>query len=197
VVDAAGQPVSDAVVYYSNVPQFSATDARFIGPVIRSRTGTDAAGRFSVSGLPFGRYLVCAAGTQPTQLRSCDWGLGIAVADLVQVTPSAIATLKLGDGCLIKITIEDPNGLVQDRPIDLPMRAITGNLSFGVISGGRYEPARLLSVVGAVRTYYVAVPKNTTFHLIMSTALAITNAAANALVQTASGDVRIDLGTVQ
>jgi hypothetical protein len=106
------------------------------------------------------------------------------------------------------MTIEDPNGRVQDRVVGVPAGPVnTGNLSFGLMNGGRYEPARLMSVASGVRTYYVAVPKNSSYRLIMSTGLTFSGAAAQVAsgasptatlpVSTGGADVTIDLGVVQ
>ena len=196
VVDASGHAVSGATVYYNNVRPVSPT-GQSIGVAVSSSIKSDSNGRFTISGVPLGHYYVCASGTQPTQLRSCDWGLPLATAALTDASATAPLTLTLGDGCLLRMTIEDPNGRIKDLPVDLPTGKPTWNLSFGVMSGGRYEPARLVSVAGAVRTYYVAVPKNSTFSLVMTTDLLPTKAAANATMRTAGADVTIDLGTVQ
>lgn len=74
------------------------------------------------------------------------------------------------------------------------------------MNGGRYEPARLMSVATGIRTYYAAVPKNSTYRVIMSTGLTFSGAAAQAAsgasptaalpVSTGSTNVTIDLGVV-
>lgn len=77
------------------------------------------------------------------------------------------------------------------------------------MNGGRYEPARLLSAAGGVRTYYVAVPKNSSYRVIVSTTLTWAGAAAPAAaptpgsmvpsetmtINTGASDITVDLGT--
>jgi hypothetical protein len=83
VVDAAGEPVAGASVYYNNVPPLSAK-GQLIGQPIGSKLQTGADGTFSISGLPPGYYRVCARGIAVRQLASCEWGLPLATLILTR-----------------------------------------------------------------------------------------------------------------
>lgn len=182
------------------------------GCVTTSVAQAEATGRFSAADLPYGNYYVCASGTQPTQLRSCDWDLPVGVAVLSAASPSASLTLALGQGARILMTLADPGGKVVDLAPSQIRGSFGGNLKIGVKRGGWYVPATLVSSVKGVRTYQVVVPMGGTYKPTIWTTLGIAGSAspmsvtANApitglltvgSVSVGNSDVTYSLGTVQ
>lgn len=205
VLDAAQKPSPNAVVYYNNIPQLAAMGGGYLGPVVRSTVTADARGRFTISGLPFGTYYVCAGGAQATALRSCDWDLPLATVTLSIGAPQGDLTATLGDGVRILMSLGDPNGAVIDRAGSGIQGLLSGNFKVGVSKGSWYAPATLISSTNGVRIYQVIVPKNTTFTVTMWTTLPISSginqAAATGTVthsvSTGTSDVTMELGAVQ
>lgn len=79
VTDASGAPVVGATVIYNNVREYTRDPAGHLSPTgvaINASAKTVQDGSFTIGELPAGTYYLCAFGSQPTDLGSCEWGEG-------------------------------------------------------------------------------------------------------------------------
>lgn len=141
-------------------------------PLLSGRVTTGGEGGFVIDGLPSGPYYVCAAGVLPNYLRSCQWG---GASPRYSVGPGQRVSgivLAVRSGALLTFDIDDPNS-----------RLATGKKLFvGVISGvGHYYRAEFLSRSGSTSAYRLAVPRNTTLFVIVSTELEVTDSTGAVL----------------
>jgi hypothetical protein len=173
-------PVPGALVLYNRVREYrSDTMGRPIaaGLAVNSGTRTNGAGAFTISGIPPGSYYMCAYPTQAGQLPSCEWEQPALRVELLPGQTIQNITLQVVQGTLVLLRVIDARGLIQEVQERhgpdgrLPLQA--GNFRIGVVSGSRYARARLVSHIGAVREYAVAVPRTASVRLLVSSPLAI------------------------
>ena len=181
VVDSTGAPIAGALVNYSTVPAMVRTVNGLApsGPIVASYALTDTNGDFSVTGLPAGRYNLCAYGTKSTHLGSCEWGRGITGASLVS-GQTATVHFQIADGTLLTFQVQDPRNQIRDLeslPAVNGRMPLTGaNFAIGVWAGTRYARARLVSTSGATRQYQLAIPKTLSVRLHLDTLLNVVDA---------------------
>jgi hypothetical protein len=146
------------------------TDVRFSG---KAATGTNGTFRAQV---PAGDYWLCASGTQPNHLRSCDWS---APQTRAQVTGSADdlpASLSVRTGSLLTLTINDPSGKVQQ----IDPTGVNGpqtNVRISANTGGYYYRIGLSARQGTQWIHTVAVPIGVSVSLFIDSQLDISDSS--------------------
>ncbi|MBI4444111.1 MAG: hypothetical protein HY649_12155 [Acidobacteria bacterium] len=133
---------------------------------------------FVVSNTPAGEYVLCATGTQPNHLRSCDWGQPGQQPTRLQVPASGAAapvTLNVRTGAMVTFNVNDPGGLIKIQDLS-GIRAGQTNLGISVVipvsfTGGGlgFRSARYVSTAGTQWTYQVAVLMGVPLQLFIST----------------------------
>jgi hypothetical protein len=181
VVDDSSNPIQGVIVLYSNLVPLTRNAAGQIvisGQRINSGVVTDAAGQFTISGLPVGTYVLCASGTKATQLRSCEWG---QLPTRVVLSAGQAATglvLQVVDGTLLTLQVNDPNGVIHDLAdfanVGGRLPIAIQNFRLGVLVGTRYVPATLVSNANSVRQYQLAVPNGANAQVMIDTDLMVT-----------------------
>jgi hypothetical protein len=161
VTDDVGTPVRGALVLYSKIrdsgkDHLGRTTTEGPGLDWGTRTGPD--GRFLVAGLPEGDYYLCAIGTLPNHLRTCEWGGQSTPVHLGAGQSVAGLVLVLRTGTVIDILVRDPNSRVTSGR----------RFAVGVMSdSGIYSRAKLIDQAGPVRRYVVTVPKGASVRLFL------------------------------
>ena len=153
-----GSPIPGAAVLYSRLTP-TVRVGRQVRPapgeaVVRSTVSSDASGRFALSSLPPGDYLLCAEVPSAPYLNPCKWSSSLRASILAGAVHRP--TLVLKKGVFLKVRVNDPAGLLP--PVkDGPLRA--ANLIVGVVFGdGAFLGATNTSVVPTGRDYQMAIP---------------------------------------
>lgn len=190
VLDDNNMAVGGAVVLYNNLPDFQIDSTGHLSPVgvrIASGLRTNPDGTFAITGLPEGKYQLCASGIKPNQLLSCEWG---QLPELVVLSPGQAVTnilLKAVNGTLLVFNVSDPQGLIQDTGAGPLVNGLIplsgGNFRIGVVAGGPYARAQFMSVQNGIWKYAVAVPKYSLLQLFVDTPLQIFKSGAVAAGQ--------------
>jgi hypothetical protein len=177
VLDEAGRPVPTARLGYSKLAEYSQDDDGqfFVRDPGFSRlitVGTD--GRFVLSGLPAGRYSVCALAIQADQLGSCDWGGGAAL-ELAPGQRIDNYIRRIWEGTVLSLRVSDPN-----RRIALPDSAsnLTRERRFFIgasVDSGLYRRAELVSTTGTEHMFRLTVPRRWRVRLFIDSELAVTD----------------------
>ncbi|HSW49928.1 MAG TPA: hypothetical protein VLH09_07115, partial [Bryobacteraceae bacterium] len=153
---------------------------------IRSSVRTDAGGKFSIAGLPAGSYYLCASGTKPNHLRSCEWAQPSMKVDLSEAQRLGGIKLVVAEGTMLVFRVRDARGVIQDTAagpvVDGRLPLAGGNFRIGVMSGLRYAQARFADKDGDVREYAVAVPRDASLRVVADTPLPIRNFAGQYIV---------------
>jgi hypothetical protein len=192
VVDDSDAPIGGATVHYNNVPPGVQTpDGGFTttGPLISTVIETQADGSFQVQNVPPGTYLLCARGTLPQHLASCDWQ-GTTRINLSAGQALQGITLVVARGTLLTFAVQDARSQIQDYADligpggQLPLSG--GNFRIGVFVGTRYLPAERISLSAGTHQYQVAVSKAASARLLLNTPLRVTDSAGNALTNSSS-----------
>jgi hypothetical protein len=183
VVDESGAPIANALVtLQSPRPYLPGVDGRPVpaGPGVNSVARTGADGVFVATGLPSGKYYLCAYGVKPTQLRSCRWNQSATDLDLSPGQNVQGLRFIIVEGTLLIFHVLDPRGVIQDLAdlpvVDrrLPLRG--ANFRIGVWAGAQYAQASLLSKQAGFREYGIAIPKNANVRLFLDTSLPVVDA---------------------
>jgi len=177
VLNDVGTPVSTARVGYTKLAEYSQeSDGHlFVRDPGFSRIITAGAdGRFVLSGLPAGRYAVCALAAQADQLGSCEWGGGAAL----ELAPNQRVDnyiRRIWEGTALSLRVSDPN-----RRIAHPDRA--GNVirerRFFIgarVDSGLYRRAELVSTAGTQHVFLLTVPRRWRVRLFIDSELAVTD----------------------
>jgi hypothetical protein len=153
-------PLAGAKVHYNNIREVGADSRGKLRPhgrIVSAMVVSASDGSFTVRGVPAGTYILCAFGTKPNHLRSCDWGMAETVVDVRGGFATPPVTLNVRTGALIAFNVSDPAGriVIQD-PTGVNARQT--NLGIGVVSTMGHYFANLLEHSGTQWTYSVAVP---------------------------------------
>lgn len=160
-----GAPLPGALVLYSRVtPLVEIGTSYRPAPgeaFVRRTVSADANGRFSVSDLPAGEYLLCAEVPSGPYLNPCRWSFAYRTT----VSPGSVATptVVLKKGTLLKVRVNDPAGLLPSVKEDVsrPLQLIVGV----VFGEGAFLRAKNTAVHGAGRDYEMSVPVSTALKL--------------------------------
>ena len=188
VVTEDGSPIAGAMVLYNNVSKLERDGmGRLVmrEVPIRSNVRTDAGGKFSIASLPGGSYHLCASGTKPNHLRSCEWDQPSLKVDLSEGQRLGGVKLLVAEGAMLVFRVRDARGVIQDTAAGpvvegrLPLAG--GNFRIGVVSGLRYAQARFAVKDGDVREYAVAVPKDASLRVVADTSLSTRDVAGQSI----------------
>jgi len=177
VLNEAGTPVPMARVGYSKLAEYSRDSGGhlFVRDPGFSRVITGGAdGRFVLSGLPTGRYAVCALAAQADQLGSCEWGGGAAL----ELAPNQRVDnyiRRIWEGTALSLRVSDPNrriahpdgtgNVIRERRFFIGAR----------VDSGLYRRAELVSTAGTEHVFRVTVPRRWRVRLFIDSELPVTD----------------------
>jgi len=170
-------------VTYNNTPatiRDSARRVRTLEKLVSSSVTTAKDGTFSLAGLPPSVYWLCAAGTKPTHLLSCQWGSPTMRLDLTQTASVSNVKLQVTEGVLLTFNVSDPKGQIQEFPTTPTATSKPGNFRIFVLDGTHFMAATPNSVGAAVHQHTIAVPKSRTLQLFVSTSLKVNGSSLTA-----------------
>ncbi len=178
VVDEAGRPVPFATVSYMKHSEYAPDGngrPRVKDLGFSARIAAEADGRFSIAGLPNGTYGVCALGTGPSQLGSCEWD-PVSSTALAPGQSVQNVTRIIHDGTLLTIRVADPGGKVV-LPDARGIVAVRERRFFiGVSSdSGLYRRAELVSNAPTEHIFQVKIPRRRTVRLLIDSDLTVTD----------------------
>ena len=177
VVGESGQPVVGARITFAKVSQVlpGPNGKPRFGPSSATTVTTGSDGRFASSGsLAAGEYNVCAEGPSAAYLGSCEWGGNVARTQVGQGQSAVGLSLRLQDGVVLNIHLDDPNGRIKSIPA-ASGRPAYSNFGIGVISDtGFYKAAHLVNVGGGGADFTVTVPKNGRVRLLLDAPFSVT-----------------------
>ncbi|MGH9720606.1 MAG: carboxypeptidase-like regulatory domain-containing protein [Bryobacteraceae bacterium] len=184
IVDESGRPVAGAKLSYTKVAEYfrdqsgrlAVKDLGFGGEVM---VGAD--GRFTLSNLPRGNYSLCAWGTRPNQVGSCEWH-GLPVVTLAPGQNIGNLTRILREGAILTLRVADPLGriLVPDSngKILVPSR----RFFIGATSeSGFYRRAEVISRTPSQHVFQLRIPKQGAARLFIDSELTVTDGVGNQL----------------
>ena len=187
VTDPQSRPIGGAIIRYRRVPKTVmvantlANGHEVPAPGEAAAYGeaaADANGSLIVTGLPAGRYALCAHVPSAAYLDPCVWRQPIAVAIPANVTAPRVVVLSLG--VFLKVRVNDPGGLLPQVVDGLwtPRK-----LTVGVVyARGAYQAARNESVDAAGHDYQLIIPVGVPFTLrLFSHDVALTDLSGAAL----------------
>lgn len=130
-LDSTGKRIPAATV---TLDQLAASTGK---PIASKTTYTGKDGAFAFSGLPPGRYRVCAQLSQSLLLNPCDWDpkLNILAVSENQILPSVRISLK--EGVLAPVRIDDPSDFIAANEGKKPGASI---LIGAVLPNGTFLP---------------------------------------------------------
>lgn len=183
VVNDAGASLPSASVNYRKQTEYIRDRG---GHLVVSEGGfgkiinTVADGTFTLSGLPPGRYIICAYGSQPNQVSGCDWDGGteirLAANQIIRnvtrtIHEAAILTFRVADAGG-KIALPDSKGNVARA-----QRFFLG------VSGasGRFYRADLQSSTPNQKVFSVAIAKQRTVRLFIDSDLSVQHSSGMAI----------------
>jgi len=139
-----------------SMPQLAPGEVLFDTSVV-----ADANGKHTVSGLPAGNYVVCAAAAGQPLLDPCRWGLSPFVR--VQIGSISNLNIQLERGVYLAVRVNDPQRLL---PTSAETLFDTPRLIVGVVFGnGAFLAAPQISADMGGRNYEVAVPTGAPLYL--------------------------------
>lgn len=178
VVIAAGKPVSGAIVVAGLVP----SGGQDVMPLASSvKTGAD--GRFTIAGLPPGMYNICAQLPGSALVDSCQWRSPASTATVSIGKASAVPTITMETGHLVKARIDDPQGLLLAHE----GKTRGAHLLVGVWSNnGLFVPIPVSNSDAGGRDHQVYVPNDADLQLsVFSAFFKVGDGIGAALAQTA------------
>lgn len=163
VTDQQGQPLAGATVQYvrlirvvsvtgthPNTQQMPAP-----GEVaVHGEVETDSTGSLTVTGLPVGRYVLCAEVRSAAWLNPCIWQQPVVVA--VSDGATTTQSLVLVKGVFLNVRVRDPKGLMPQTPDGIWSRP---KLKAGVVyHNGAYQEARNIRTGSTGHDYQLVIP---------------------------------------
>ena len=145
-----------------------------IGPGVNWSVQTRNDGSFVMTGLPTGEYYLCALGSRPGELNSCDWDNEPAPVSIRPGEQVQNVVLTIRSGAVIRIRVDDPAGkLGNDSDF------IAGFMA----DSGHYTRAVSASTSGTGREYVVTVPRDVAGRLFIDSRHAITDRVGNVVAR--------------
>lgn len=183
VVNEAGTPMPGAKVLYGKLSEY--TRDRNGRPVL-SASGfgkavtSGSSGRFVLAGLPGGRYEICAYGSQPNQVGSCDWsGVGVVQLAAGQSVQNIIRTIY--EGTVVTVRAADPNRKAA-IPDSKGKVARERRFSIGLTAeSGFYRGAERVSDTATEHVFRITIPKRQSMRLFIDSELKVADSAGNNL----------------
>lgn len=176
VVDALGEPVSNANVHYHQFAEFRKDASGKVVQVSPGHAGVvkvGSDGSFRADALSAGTYQICAVGTEGQHMSGCAWepvpSVPLTADQTIEVKP-----LKLYRVGTLAIRVIDSRDsiILPDRfgNISTPER----RFFVGVVGpSGAYQAARLARVAAGEKTYEVNVPEEQEVQLFVDSGLRI------------------------
>jgi len=183
VTDEAGRPVSGARLVYMKLMEYARDQGgrQFLKePGFTKSAVAGADGSFLLSGLLPGTYDVCAYGTQPSQVGSCDWG-GIPVISLAAGQSVTNLTRTVRNGTVVTLHVADPNGRIGVA--DSRGRVARERRFFIGLSSesGFYRRAEAISRSPAEHVFRITIPRQMRARLFIDTDLSVTDVSGSPL----------------
>lgn len=180
VVNDGGKPVPRAKLGYTKLTEYARDKDGHMTvkePGFTRSVTVGADGTFALSGLPTGRYDICAYGSQPNQTSGCEWdgGTVIPLADGQSIQG---LTRRVYDGAIITFRVADPNGRIA-LPEANGKVVKERRFFLGVSSpSGYYHRSELVSSTGVQHVFRVVIPKQKSVRLFIDTDLPVTHSRA-------------------
>lgn len=183
IVDEAGQPQPGVQLHCQKLSEFTKS---IIGGLQVKKPGfvrsvlAGSGGKFAISGLPPGRYYLCAAALRPNQVGSCEWG-GVAVIDLAAGQIIQDITRIVREGALVTVRVADPNRRIAAAGAR-GLAPLEGRFSVEFVSpSGSQRRAERISNSAAEHIFQITVPKRWPMRLFLDTALKVTSESGEIL----------------
>lgn len=182
-VDEAGVPPAGARLNYSKLTEYVRDQS---GRRVVKELGFSSAviagvdGRFSIPGLPAGRYSLCAAGTGQNQVGSCDWtGVPVVLLGAGQEIDNLTRTIRNGTVMTFRVLDQDGRIVLPDSQGKVPPERW---LFLGLVSdSGFYRRAELVSKTTSEYVVQLTIPRGASVRLFIDTDLTVTDASGGQL----------------
>lgn len=194
VADQAGHPIPNATIRYVRQPRYlPAGTPKGLGQTGKSTLApgevqldasvqSDVSGKFQVSSLPAGDYLLCAYA--PGFLDSCKWDLALGASGISPGETRNLNAIRLIPATKVTVQISDPLGLLSSKV----QPGVDSGLILGVKrEGGAFLPSTPQIVTGG-RTYQFTIPYDTPLTVwVYSRSLRLADSQNNALAPAGAG----------
>jgi hypothetical protein len=149
------------------------------------RIVTDAQGKFSLTVPDTATYSVCVGSWSDSLLNSCEWSLAQSLVPIAAGQQTASITLTLRTGAMLRIRLNDPQGLLPS-----PTAVTSGTVSssapsvrFGLWSSdGRYHAAIQVSSDSMGQNHQVLLPLNAALNFsVQATGIQVLDQSGNPL----------------
>lgn len=192
VVNDTGKPVSGAKLICQRLTEYKRGSGQHLvvnefGTHVTVFTGAD--GKFIFSGLPGGRYDLCAYGSQ-NQVSACEWK-GSPVLQLESGGSLTGVTRMVLEGSVITMRVADPNGKIavpQANGKIPPERRFFIGVSAGL---GHYHRAEAISHGPAQHMFRVTIPKQMSIRLFIDSDLVVLDSTGKRLGTKAATDFQL------
>ena len=168
------KPLAGASVGYGKVRGcLPGTNCSQLEPIVGGTVRSGPDGTFAMDNMPVGEYLLCASGSQPNHLRSCEWGQDSTHVNVVANTTADPVTLNIRTGAIVTFNVNDPTGLIKIQDLT-GTNASQTNLIISVAWRGpnnaeNFFRAKYAGTSGTTWTYQVAVLIGAPLQLFIST----------------------------
>lgn len=156
------------------------TALKLTPPVATGRAQSASDGSFTMSGIPDGKYQLCAADTGGNYLDPCTWSNAPATVTISAAQPISGFKLVLTKGTLLQVRVNDV-GQILDSATGLGQAPAT--LVVGVQTLRKtLQPLPVISKDSGGRTYQAAIPIAATVPLnLFGKGFSLSDASGNAL----------------
>jgi hypothetical protein len=194
--DEAGAAVSSPIVQLTKIPEskmelLTRPSGGATPSANRIQAGND--GSFTSAAVPAGKYYICAYTSLPGYVSNCDW---TAQAPTVTIdgTHDVVVDLKLIKGTVIQVFVDDPQRLIDPKPVT-QFGSASHHFYPGVISAaGYYVPARYISESGTRKLYSVTIPRTVAVNLFIDTDLSTSAPTGEQVVSRRPSSIAISGG---
>jgi hypothetical protein len=186
VLDDSGRLVPGAVVQLHRIDDLvppekpvptptSTVYPRFPVPLGFAAQSSGVDGRFAFTGLPSGRYSICAYTNALGYLSNCQWIQAIQITDVQDGSTLENIAVTLRRGAIVQVRLLDPQALVV---LPSGISALVDRHYFFpsvVTRDGNFQPLHQTSQIGDQHVYSVTIPNGTTVELFIDSNLSITD----------------------